>query len=145
MTWNNLQWPTMSKKQPEMTYNDLKRPLTNKKRPGNNLQQTRNSMKRPTTTKTQPATTRTYLEQEKKDAKWPTTSRFWDYFTIWGNWFSSLTHFQPNIWLQSLKYCFTENHAENRTPKISILSCEFITWYKIYGILMLQTTLTVLN
>ena len=56
----------MSKKQPEMTYNDLKRSLMNKKRPGNNLQWARNNMKRPTTTKTQPATTRTYLEQEKK-------------------------------------------------------------------------------
>ena len=145
MTWNDLQRtrndlkrPTTNKKWPETTYNYLKRPRTNKKRPGNDLKWARNDLKRPTTSKTQPTTTRTYLQQVKEGAKRPTTSRFWDYSTIWGNRFSSLTRFQPNIWLQSFEHCFTENHDEKRAPNISILSCVFITGYKIYGILTLS-------
>ena len=111
------------------TRNDLKRPITNKKQPGNGLQQqqARNNQKRPTTSKTLPTTSRIYLQRAKKDAKWPATSRFRDYFTIWGNRFSSLILFQPNIWLQSFEHCFIENHGENRAPNTSILSCVFIT------------------
>ena len=37
---------------------------------------------------------------------------------IWANWFSSLTHFSPNIWLQSFEHCFMENHGENRVSSI---------------------------
>ena len=48
-------------------------------------------------------------KSKKKDAKQSTTNRFWDYFTIWGNRFSYLTHF--------------------RVPNISILSCVFIMGY----------------
>ena len=133
-TWNDLKRPITNKKRPETTYNDLKRPITNMKRHGNDLQRARNDLKRPTTSKTQPATTRTYLQQAKKDAKRPITSSFWYYFTIWGNRFSSLTRFQPNIWLQSLEHYIPKNHGENRVPNISILPCVFITGYKIYGI-----------
>ena len=150
--WNDLKQPatnkkrpTTSKKRPEMTYNDLKRLITNKKWPGNNLQQARNDLNRPTMSKTQPTKTWTDLQRAKKDAKQPTRSRFWDYFTIWGNWFSSLTRFQPNILLRPFEHCFKENHGENRVPKISILSWVFIMGYKIYGILKLQTTLTLVN
>ena len=149
-TRNDLKRPTKNKKRPETTYNeqestynDLKRPIMNKKQPGNDLQRARNNLQRPTKNKTQPTTTRTYLRQPKKGVKRPTTSRF--YFTIWGNQFSSLTHFQPNIWLQSFEHCFTENQGENRAPNISILSFVFITGYKIYGILTLRTTLTLVN
>ena len=49
-----------------MTYNDLKRLITNKKRRGNDLQQARNDLKRPTMSQTQPITTQTYLQQAKK-------------------------------------------------------------------------------
>ena len=134
-TWNDLQ----------RTRNDMKRPTTSKKRPGNNLQLARNDLKRLAISKTQPKTTRTYLQQAKKGPKRPATSRYWDYFTIWGNRFSSLTRFQPNIWLQSFEHCFTENHGENRARNISILSCVFITGYEIYGMLTLRTTLTLVN
>ena len=99
----------------------------------NDLQRTRKDLKQPTTSKTQPTTTRTYLQRLKKDAKRPTTSRFWDYFTIWSNQFSSLTHFQPIIWLQSFQHCLMENHGENRAPNISILSCIFNTNIKFTG------------
>ena len=136
-TWNDLKQARNDLKQPTTTWKDL----YNKQ----DLQRARNNLKRPTTSKTQPTTTRTYLQQAKKDAKRPTTSRFWDYFTIWGNRFSSLTCFQPNIWLQSFEHCFMENYGENRAPNISILSCVFITGYKIYGILTLRTTLTLVN
>ena len=146
MTWNNLKRPTTNKKQPEttcnkqeMTWNNLQwpRPITNTKRPWSDPQRARNDLRRSTTSKTQPTTTQTYLQQAKKDAQRPTTSRFWDYFTIWGNWFSFLTRFQPNIWLQSfiIKHCFTENYGENRAPNISILSCVFISDIKFTGYL----------
>ena len=126
-TWNDLQhWNDLQR--PEKTYN--KQETT-----WNDLQQLRNNQQRPENT----------CNEQKKDAKRPTTSRFPDYFTIWGNRFSSLTCFYPNIWLQSFEHCFTENHGENRAPNISILSCVFITGYKIYGILTLRTTLTLVN
>ena len=112
-TWNNLQRLTASK-------NDLKR--------------ARNDLKRPITSKTQPTTVWTYQQRAKKDAKPPTTSRFWDYFTVLGNRSSSLTCFSTNIWLQSFENCFMENHGENRAPNICILSCVFITGRKIYRI-----------
>ena len=89
-------------------------------------------MKRPTTTYNKQETAwndpqrvrhnlqwpeKTYNEQ-RKYAKRPTTSIFPDYFTIWGNRFSSLTRFLLNIWLQSFEHYFTENHGENRAPSI---------------------------
>ena len=71
-TWNNLQQtrndlqqPTTSKKWPETTYNNQKRPIMNKKRPGNDLQRAKNNLKWPTMSKIQPAMTRTYLQQAK--------------------------------------------------------------------------------
>ena len=130
MTWNDLQ----------QARNDLKRPITSKKWPEtiyNNLQRARNNLKWPTTSITQPTMTWTYLQQ-RKDAKWLTTSRFSDYFTIWGKWFSSLTHFPPNIWLYSFKHCFTENHGENRASCIDHHASSvtyhvyFFMGYKIY-------------
>ena len=33
---------------------------------------------------------------------------------MWGNWFSSLPWFPLDIWLQSFKHCFMENHGENK-------------------------------
>ena len=140
-TRNDLKRPTTSKERPETAYNDLKRSITNKKWHGNDLQQARNDLEQPTASKTQPTTTRTYLQQAKKGAKRPTTRGFWDYFTISGNRFSSLTRCQPNIWLQLFEHCFTDNHGENRAPNVSILSCIFITEYKTYGILTLRTPL----
>ena len=140
--------PTMCKKRPETTYNEQETTW-------NNLQRARNNLKRPTTSKKQPETTyneqettwnnplrvrhnlqgreHTYNEQ-RKDAKRPTTSRFSDYFTIWGKRFSSLTFFSNNIWLQSFEHCFTENHVENgvSTWFKHQLWCVFFTGYKIY-------------
>ena len=120
MTWKDLQQPTTSKKQPETTYHNLKRPIMNKKQPGNNPQWVRHNLKwlEPTCNK------------QKKDVKRPIISTFWDYFTIWSNQFSSLTYFQPNIWLKSFEHCFSEYHGENKAPNISISSCVFITGYK---------------
>ena len=75
----------------------------------------------------------TYNEQ-RKDAKQPTASSFADYFTIWGQWFSSLTRFPPNIWLQSFEHCFTENHGQNSVKHLLLcikhqLSCVIFTGY----------------
>ena len=150
---NNLKRPTTNKKRPETTYNeqettwnDLQQPEKTYKEQETTWKQLATSKKQPTTSKTQPTMTQAYLQQQKKkDAKWPTASRFWDYFTIWGNWFSSLARFQHSIWLQSFKHCSKENHGENRALNISILSCAFILGYKIYRILTLQTTLTLTN
>ena len=81
----------------------------------NDLQRARNHLERPTTSQKRPQTT--HMEQEttykdlnfqstsKKAAKPPTTSRCWDYFTVWDNRFSSLTRFPPNIWLQNPAFC----------------------------------------
>ena len=124
--------PTTSKKQHETTYKDLKRLATNKKRPGNDLRITRNNLKQPTTSKIQPIMTWTYLQQAKKDAKRQATSRFWDYFTIWGKRFSSLIDFPSNIWLQSFEHCFTENHGHIRASNISLVSCVFFMGYSVY-------------
>ena len=115
--WNNLQGP-------ETTY--IKQETT-----WSNLYQARNDLKQSTTSKKQPTMSWTYQQRAKQDAKQPTTSRFWDYFTIWGNWFSSLTRFPSNIWLQSFKHCFMENNGENRAPNICILPCIFIVRCKI--------------
>ena len=99
---NDLKRPTTSKKQPETTYNKQETIW-------NDLQQARNDLKRSTTSKT---------KKKKKDAKRPTKSRFSDYFTIWAKWFSSLTRFPLNIWLQSFEHCFTENEGERRVSSI---------------------------
>ena len=131
-TWNNLQRPTTSKKWPETTYKNLKRPATNRKHSGNDLQRARNDLKQPTTSKKQPIMTWTYLQWAKKDAKRQATSRFSDYLTIWGDWFSSLIRFPPNIWLQSFEHCLTENHGHRRAWNISIVSCVFFVGYNIY-------------
>ena len=115
----------------------MKRPVANKKRPV--LTKTKNDLKQPTTNKKRPETTynkqettwndpqrawhnlqwpdHTYNEQ-KKDAKRPTTSRFLDYLTIWDSWFSCLTCFPPNIWLTPFDHCFKENHGENKASSI---------------------------
>ena len=85
---------------------------------GQVLTQTWNDLKRPTTRKKQPTTIWTYQQQGKKDAKPPTTTRFWDYFTVWGNRFSSLARFPSNIWLQSFEHRFMENYGENRALNI---------------------------
>ena len=99
MTWNDLQQPTTSKKQPETTYNDLqqarnnlKQPTTGKKWPEinwNDPQQARNNLKqstmsnkqhettykdlkRPTTNKTRPGKD---LQSARNDLKQPKTSK----------------------------------------------------------------------
>ena len=87
----------------------------------NNLQWVRHNLQRSELTN----------NKQKKDTKSPTTSRFWDFFTVWGNRFSSLKRFPPNIWLQSFKHCFMENHGENRAPNICVLSSVYITGYEI--------------
>ena len=128
------------------TRNDLKRPETTY----NDLQRARNNMKWPETTYSKQDTTwndpqqvrhnlqwpeHTYNKQ-RKDAKRSTTSRFWDYFTIWDSRFFSLTRFPPNIWLQSFEHCFTETHGEKRasrsiiTRQVSILMCIFMGYKK---------------
>ena len=100
-TWNNMKRPTTSTKRPDTTYNDLERARNDLKRVRHNLQWPEHS----------------YNEQ-RKDAKRPTTSRFSDYFIIWSKWFSSPTRFLANIWLQSFEHCFMENHGENRASSI---------------------------
>ena len=62
MTWNDLQWPTTSKKQPETIHNEQEKTW-------NNLQWARNDLKWPTMSKTQPTITWTYLQQAKKRRK----------------------------------------------------------------------------
>ena len=128
MTWNNLQQarnslkqPTTSMKWPETTYN--KQETT-----WNDLQWARNDLKWSTTSKTQPTVTSTYLQQAKK--KMQIDQQQADFQIILqyrAN--GSLLSFPPNIWLQSFKHCFMENHDENRVSSISILSFVFF-----YGI-----------
>ena len=93
--------PTTSKKRPTTTYNEQETTWNDPKRVRHNLQWPEHTYNEP-----------------RKDAKWPTTSRFSDYFTIWGKRFFSLTRFPPNIWLQSFEHCFTENHDENKVLSI---------------------------
>ena len=128
-TWNDLQWTGNDLKRPTVTYNQ-------RETTWNNPQRVRHNLQRPEPTYNKQKKTRNNQQQ----------SRFWDYFTIWDNRFSSLERFQPNIWLQSFEHCcFTENHGENRAPNISILSCVFITGSKICGIFTLRITLTLVN
>ena len=108
ITWNNLKWPTTSKKQPkttyneqEMTWNGLQRPTTSKKRPETTWNDLETAYNEQEMTWNNPQWVRQNLQwpdhtynEQRKDMKQSTTSRFLDYFTIWGNWFSSLTHFQ---------------------------------------------------
>ena len=91
MTWNDLQRPTTRKKRPTTTYNEQETTW-------NDSQQVRHNLQWPEHTH----------NEHRKDAKQPTTSRFSDYFTIWGKRFSSLTRFPPNIWLQSFERCFSK-------------------------------------
>ena len=125
-TRNNLKRPTTTYKEQKTTWNDLQRTRNDLKRPTttyneqettwNDPQQVRHNLQRPEPT----------FNKKKQDAKRPTTSRFRYYFEIWGKRFSFLTRFPPNIWLQSFKHCFTENHGKNRASNISILSCVFL-------------------
>ena len=168
-TWNNLQWPATSKKQPETTYNgqettwnDLQQPITGKKwlemtyneqeTTWNDLQWARNNMEWPTRTwkdfqwtRNDLETTYNGQEMKKKDAKWQATSRFSDYFTIWGKQFSPVIHFPSNIWLQSFEPCFTENHGHSRALNISIVSCVFFLWditFSFFCLSFVSSTLT---
>ena len=139
---NDLKQPKTTYNEKETTWNDLRQQARNKQKPPkttyneqqmtwNDLKQARNDLKQPATSKTT-----TYILQrpepthneQKKDAKLPTASILWDYFTIWGN------HFQSDIWFQSFEHCFTENHGENRAPSSSILTCVFFMRYRIYKI-----------
>ena len=120
-TWNDLQrarndlkWPITTCKEQETTWNDLQRAR-------NDPQQVRHKLQ--------------WLEhaynEQRKDTKRPTTSRFWDYFTIWDKRFSSLTRFPPNIWLQSFEHCSrrimvkTEHQASIIMCQSSIIMCIF--------------------
>ena len=153
---NNLKRPETTyrdKKRLKTTYSDLQQARNNLQRPATtwkNIYQTKNNLEtiynEQETTCNDPKRVRhnlqlpkpTYSKQrkkKKKEAKRPTTN----------NRFSSLTRFQPNIWSQSSENCFTENHGQSRAPNISILSCVFYTGYKIYGILMLRNSLTLVN
>ena len=105
-TWNNLQRPEATYKKQETARNDLKR----SERTYSEQEMTCNDLTLLTTSN----------KTIYKDLKRPTTSRFWDYYTILSNLFSSLTRFLPKIWLQWLEDCFMENHDENRAPNISI-------------------------
>ena len=113
-TWNNLELARNDLKWPTATYNEQETTWNFPQRVRHNLQ-------------------RTYLQRAKKDAKRPTISRFWDYFIIWYNRFSSLTRFPPNVSLQSFEHCFTYNHGENRASNISILSCVLLRDIKFRG------------
>ena len=111
---NDLKWPEMTYNNLKQARNDLKQNTTiynQQEMTWNDLQWARNNLKQPAMSKTQPTMTWTYLQQA-------TASKFSGYFTIWGKRFSSLPHFPPNIWLQSFKHHFTENHRENRTSSI---------------------------
>ena len=81
-TWNDLQQARNDLKRPTTTYNYQETTWNNPKRVRHNLQWPEHA-----------------YNKQRKDAKRPTTSRFSDYFTIWGKRFSSLAHFPPNIWL----------------------------------------------
>ena len=119
MNWNNLKQPPTSKndlKQPTMTYNEQEMTWNNPQWARTNLETTYNEQE---TTWNDPQRVRqnhqqpkpTYNEQKKNNTKQPTARRFSDYFTLWDNQFSSLTSFQPQIWLQLFEHCFTENHS----------------------------------
>ena len=84
ITWNNLQRSETTHNEQETTWNDLQR--------------TRNDRKQPTTNKAQPTKVWIYQKRAKKDAKPPTSSRFWDYFTARDSRFSSLTRLPPKIY-----------------------------------------------
>ena len=119
-TWNKL-------KRPATSWNDLRRARNDLKWPeavDNKQETTWNGLQRPETT---------YNKQETtyNDLKVPTTTRFWDYFTIWGNPFYSPARFPPKTWLQSFEHCFMENHNGNRGLNIYILSCVIFTGCKI--------------
>ena len=133
MTWNDLQRARNNMKRATRSWKDLQRSKNDLETTYNEQEATWNNPQQ----ERQPIMTLTYLQRAKKDAKWKATSRFSDYFTIWGKRFSSLTRFPPNIWLQSFKHCFTENHGENSVKHLLScvkrqLSCVFFTGYKIY-------------
>ena len=73
------------------------------------------------------------LQHAWNDLKRPTTSEFWDFFTIWNNPFLFLTRFPSNIWLQLFEHCFVKIIDENRAPNVHTLSRVLITVYKMYN------------
>ena len=83
------------------TWNDLERSTTI----WNNLQRARNDLKRPTSSKAQPTTIWTLLTTSKKRRETTNKEQILRLFTVWDNWFSSLTRFPPNIWLQNPAFC----------------------------------------
>ena len=93
-TWNNLQRPTTSKKQPETNWNNLQQTRNNLKLPTmtynkqettwnkpqqarNELQQARNNLKWPTLSKKQPETTYNNLIRPIGNTKWPGNNLQW--------------------------------------------------------------------
>ena len=137
--------PTTNKKQHETTYNDLRRPITNTKRPWSNPQRARNNLRWLTTSKTQPTTTQTYLQQAKKWRETINNKQILRLFykmgqlVFFSNTFSTqhlVTVIQALLhrelwWKWSAKY-------------FHIIMCIYFG-YKIYTILTLRTTLTLLN
>ena len=116
MAWNDLKQPTKSKNWPETNYNEQETTL-------NNLQRAKNERKQPTTTWND-------LQRAKKILETTYNKQIFRLLYYLGQ-----SHFPLNIWLQSFKHFFMENHNGNRVPSIYILSCAFITDYKICRIL----------
>ena len=112
--WNNLKQPETTHNEQETIWNNLQRPEATY----NEQESTYNDLILPTMT--------------KKEAQRPTASILWDYFTMWGNWFSSLIVFHPT---------FDCNHSSiaswrimvkiESVQNICMLSCIFITVYRI--------------
>ena len=122
-TRTDLKQPKTTYNEQEMTWNNLQRPKTTyneQETTWKNLQRVADDLKWSTTGKAQPTTTWTYQQHAKEDSKQLTRSRFWEYFTIWYDWFSSLTRVPPIILLQSFQHCFIENHLANRRSNICI-------------------------
>ena len=80
-TWSDLQRPEKTWSNLKRTRNYLKRPTANKKQP----KTTYSNLKQLTAIEKRPTSTWNYLQRAKRDLKRSATSRFWDYFTIWGN------------------------------------------------------------
>ena len=116
------------------TRNNLKQPATI----SNDLQQTRNDLKWPARRKKWPKTTHNKYETTYNDMKLSTTSKkgckttnnkhILRLFYIMGQ------CFPPSIWLKWFERCFLENHGENSTLNICIISCIVNTGHNIYRI-----------
>ena len=151
-TWNDLKQPTTSKKRPETTCNEQETTW-------NDQQRARNDLKRPTTTWKDLQETRSDLEtiydeeemtwndpqrvrhnlqrpkptynEQKKEAKQPTTTRIWDYFT-WGNRFSSLTRFQPWNDLQRARNALKRPTTSKKQPETMEVEHQTFLYYHMY-------------